>query len=135
MPPDEFGAWAGAIGTFAAVVVALWVAISDTRRRDRQAADQLNRQARTVTARAELVPDEAPYGPPSTHHMAIIIENHGILSVTRMILKGVVTSVDDKPFADSYTQGVQAIPDDAGNPDRCLVPRRQRTPATVGGCV
>lgn len=41
--------WAGAVGTFAAVVVALWIAIGDSHRRDAERKEEQAAQARLVT--------------------------------------------------------------------------------------
>ena len=83
MPPDEFGAWgqwAGALGSFLAVVVALWVSVSDTRRRDRERRDQQAAQARTITAIATLhMYDGAEE---FKYQLVIKVSNHGTLPIT-----------------------------------------------------
>jgi hypothetical protein len=90
MPPDEFGAWgqwAGALGSFLAVGVALGLAIWDARRRDREARDQLAAQARTVTARlAKADEPDVPKGFTARKVDVIVVENHGTLPVTNVVI-------------------------------------------------
>ena len=106
MPPDEFGAWgqwAGAIFAAVAVAVALWVAISDTRRRDREEKERDREredgraaQARTVTATVATVSDQpgVPAERASRHRFAIVVENHGVLPVARVVVTRIAAKFD-----------------------------------------
>jgi len=89
MPPEEFGAWgqwAGALTSGVAVVVALWVAISDGRRRAREIADQKAAQARTITARVDKMKAETRVGDRvwTNYVDAVVVENHGTLPITNV---------------------------------------------------
>jgi hypothetical protein len=101
MPPDEFGAWgqwAGAIGSFLAVVVALWVAISDSRRRDRDREDQLSTQARsiTTTCTAKFTNLGTPGDNWRIESFRVELLNHSSLPITNLSVAAVETySLDD----------------------------------------
>ena len=97
LPPDQLAAWgqlAGALFTLAAVVVALWVAIHDVRRRDRETRELRAAQALTVVAAVRT------FNPDGTARIvfvtgawqAVVIENFGRLPVTDIVIHGVAGS-------------------------------------------
>jgi hypothetical protein len=95
MSPDEFGAWgqwAGAVFTAVAVAVALWVAISDSKRRDREREDQRAAQARTIVSRVETITDVANRLNFVFSRQAVVIENHGSLPVTNVVIHSIVAT-------------------------------------------
>lgn len=77
-----WGQWAGGIGTTAAVVIALWVALGDRRRRDAERRDNEKRQAR------QLLVKVVPVG---------------------MLLKVTLTNRSDEPLHTLNIQNVRAL--------------------------
>lgn len=89
-----WGQWFGAIGSIAAVAVALWVAFRDGRRRDVERRDQEKAQARTITSRVGTV--AVTMGPIRGTVPAVWIENHGTAPITNIILESVSAFVGDQ---------------------------------------
>lgn len=95
MPPDEFGAWgqwAGATFAAIAVVVALWVAISDTRRRDRERQDQRAAQARTILSRVDVITTTSTKLAMTFSRQVVMVENHGTLPITDVVIHSVAAT-------------------------------------------
>lgn len=89
IPADVFagwGQWAGAMGSLAAVVVALWIAIRDGRQRHREQQDREASQARTVTGEVRIRQFENSFFPmsggarvmPPSSLPVVAVENHGV---------------------------------------------------------
>ncbi|GAA5104042.1 hypothetical protein [Haloechinothrix salitolerans] len=91
-----FAAWAqvgGALITFAAVVVALWVAIRDGRHRERDHQEELAGQARTITVDLDSGHDDL-----LGRFYAVVVHNHSNAPITD------ITVVDVYAVFDGQTQ-------------------------------
>lgn len=88
-----WGQWAGGIGSLAAVLAALWIAIADTRRRDHEQRDQQAANARTVTTRCEwTTQDSGLY----ERNLVLHVTNHGPRPVLDVHLENAEARVDGK---------------------------------------
>lgn len=77
-----WGQWAGGIGSLLAVIVALWLAAVESRRRRREFEDRQAAQARTITATVELA---SGHGLPM-RFLAVVVQNHGQLPITSVAI-------------------------------------------------
>ncbi|MFD8496321.1 hypothetical protein [Amycolatopsis sp. NPDC059657] len=93
-----WGQWAGAIGSIAAVIVALSIAMRDGRLRDRERRDQESAQARLVTVGRDLIKTvstrltRAGAQKVESNVPGIVIENHSAFPVSAVSLVSVVPS-------------------------------------------
>jgi hypothetical protein len=84
------GEWAGALGSIAAVAVALWLAISDARRRDSDRREEKAAQARLITVEVETI-----YGKAAAF---VTVTNHSASPVFSVAINGVQVSPEPPAF-------------------------------------
>ncbi|NIH87376.1 hypothetical protein [Amycolatopsis granulosa] len=91
-----WGQWAGALGSMAAVIVALALAAVDGRRRRRELADRQAAQARTVTCTVTRSIGQDG----DRDELSVVVHNHGQLPVTDVYLRDVRMHFGDTTLQD-----------------------------------